>query len=134
MTIAALQMPHNGTHQGTPIPRPQRHNVMINIGKWWARQDSNLGRRIRRPARVSESFTYPDRVRAQIVEVASKPHKTKPPRRVTIILMPCEGEVQDMSVALNREIIVMPRSYNATQSTLWCYQHMPFSSLCTKWI
>jgi hypothetical protein len=61
----------------------------------------------------SNALTVPERK----WEVASKPHKTKPPQRVAIILVPCDGEARDMSVALNKEIIVMPRSYNATQST-----------------
>ena len=30
--------------------------------------------------------------------------------------MPCDGEVQDMSVALKREIIVMPRCPHAAES------------------
>lgn len=27
----------------TNVPRSQRHKTMLNIGRWWARQDSNLG-------------------------------------------------------------------------------------------
>jgi hypothetical protein len=48
-------IPRHDTHQGIPIPRPQRHNAMYSIGSGGPAGTRTSGRWIRQPARVHES-------------------------------------------------------------------------------